>query len=42
MRYIINNNTDPYFNIALEEYCLMHVDPGEDDFCFGRMNPPLS
>ena len=41
MRYIINNNTDPYFNIALEEYCLMHVDPGEDYFLLWQNEPSI-
>ena len=41
MRYIINNSTDPYFNIALEEYCLMHVDPGEDYFMLWQNEPSI-
>ena len=41
MRYIINNSTDPYFNIALEEYCLMHVDPGEDYFLLWQNEPSI-
>lgn len=41
MRYIVNNNTDPYFNIALEEYCLMHVDPGEDYFLLWQNEPSI-
>ncbi|MFA5636386.1 MAG: lipoate--protein ligase, partial [Anaerovoracaceae bacterium] len=41
MRYIINNSTDPYFNIALEEYCLMHVDPGEDYFLLWQNDPSI-
>lgn len=41
MRYIINNSTDPYFNIALEEYCLMHVDPKEDYFLLWQNQPSV-
>lgn len=41
MRYIINNSTDPYFNIALEEYCLMHVDPGENYFLLWQNEPSI-
>ncbi|GAB1476403.1 lipoate--protein ligase [Bacillota bacterium] len=41
MRYIINNSTDPYFNIALEEYCLMYVDPGEDYFLLWQNEPAI-
>lgn len=41
MRYIINNNTDPYFNIALEEYCLMNIDVGEDYFILWQNEPSV-
>ena len=41
MRYIINNSTNPFFNIALEEYCLMHVDPGEDYFLLWQNEPSI-
>lgn len=41
MKYIINNSTDPYFNIALEEYCLMQVDPGEDYFFLWQNEPAV-
>ncbi|HZK02435.1 MAG TPA: hypothetical protein VFC96_06210, partial [Anaerovoracaceae bacterium] len=41
MRYIVNNSTDPYFNIALEEYCLMHIDPGEDYFLLWQNEPSI-
>ena len=26
MRYILNESTDPYFNLAAEEYLLKHTD----------------
>jgi lipoate-protein ligase A len=41
MRYIVNSNTDPYFNIALEEYCLMNVNPGEDYFLLWQNEPSI-
>ncbi len=41
MKYIVNNSTDPYFNIALEEYCLMNVDPGEDYFLLWQNQPAI-
>lgn len=41
MRYIINNSTNPYFNIALEEYCLMNVDVGEDYFILWQNEPSI-
>lgn len=41
MRYIKNTSTDPYYNIALEEYCLMHVDPGEDYFLLWQNEPSI-
>ncbi len=41
MRYIVNSSTDPYFNIALEEYCLMNVDPGESYFLLWQNDPSI-
>jgi lipoate-protein ligase A len=41
MRYIINNSTNPYYNIALEEYCLMNVDVGEDYFILWQNEPSI-
>lgn len=41
MRYIVNNSTDPYFNIALEEYCLMNIDPDEDYFLLWQNTPSI-
>lgn len=41
MRYIVNNSTDPFFNIALEEYCLMNVNPGEDYFLLWQNRPSI-
>lgn len=41
MRYIINKRTDPYFNIALEEYCLMNVDPGQAYFILWQNEPSI-
>lgn len=25
MKYLINNSTDPYFNLAFDEYCLENI-----------------
>ena len=36
MRYIINEKTNPKYNLALEEYVLKNLD-GEF-FSYGRMN----
>lgn len=41
MRYIINNNKNPYYNIALEEYCLMNIDVGEDYFILWQNEPSI-
>lgn len=39
MRYIINKSTDPYFNLALDEYAMKHIDV-EEDFFFLWQNKP--
>ena len=41
MRYIINNCKNPYYNIALEEYCLMNIDVGEDYFILWQNEPAI-
>lgn len=41
MRYIINNSKNPYYNIALEEYCLMNIDVGEDYFILWQNEPSI-
>lgn len=32
MKYIINKSTDPYFNLALDEYAMKHIECDEDFF----------
>lgn len=39
MKTILNNNTDPFFNLALEEYLLKHLDLGDDVFYLWRNDP---
>lgn len=39
MRYIINESTDPYFNLALDEYAMRNLDI-EDDIFFLWQNAP--
>jgi len=41
MRYVINNSKNPYFNLALEEYCLRHIDVGEDYFILWQNKPAV-
>lgn len=41
MRYVINNSKNPYFNLALEEYCLKHIDVGEDYFMLWQNKPSV-
>ena len=38
MQQIINPSADPYFNMALEEYCIMHL-PAQDDYFMLWQNP---
>jgi lipoate---protein ligase len=38
MRYLINESTYPYFNLAFDEYALLHLNV--DDFFFIRRNTP--
>lgn len=33
MKYLINNSTDPYFNLAFDEYCLENI-PSEEPYFF--------
>lgn len=41
MRYILNPSVDPYYNLALEEYCLKHVDMDEDYFLLWQNKPSI-
>ena len=39
MKYLINNSTDPYFNLAFDEYCLENI-PSEEPYFFLWRNRP--
>ncbi|MBK5251986.1 MAG: lipoate--protein ligase [Peptostreptococcaceae bacterium] len=41
MKFILNNSTDPYYNLALEEYCLKNVDMDEDYFLLWQNAPAI-
>lgn len=41
MNYIINKNTNPYYNLALEEYCLNNIHLGEDYFVLWQNEPSI-
>lgn len=41
MRYIINESTNPYFNLALDEYALKNIDVNEDYFILWRNEPSI-
>lgn len=41
MRYLINNSTDPYFNLAFDEYCLENIHSVEPYFFLWRNRPAV-
>lgn len=41
MRYLINKSTNPYFNLALDEYAMKHIDVDEDFFFLWRNEPSV-
>jgi lipoate-protein ligase A len=41
MKYIINNSTDPYFNLAFDEYCLENIHSEEPYFYLWRNRPAV-
>lgn len=41
MRYLINKSTNPYFNLALDEYAMRHIDIDEDFFFLWRNEPAV-
>lgn len=41
MRYLLNPHTDPYFNMALDEYCLEHDIVGEPFFYLWQNRPSV-
>ena len=41
MKYLINNSTDPYFNLAFDEYCLENIQSEEPYFFLWRNRPSV-
>ncbi len=41
MRFAVNNSTDPYFNMAFDEYCLQQYSSDEDFFYLWRNRPAV-
>ena len=41
MKYIINKSTDPFFNLALDEYAMKHIDVDEDFFFLWQNAPSV-
>lgn len=41
MRYLVNNSTDPHFNMALDEWCLEHLDVSVPVFYLWRNRPSV-
>ena len=41
MKYLINNSTDPYFNLAFDEYCLENIQSEEPYFLLWRNRPAV-
>ena len=41
MRYLLNNSTDPYFNMALDEFCLENIVLDEPYFYLWRNHPSV-
>ena len=41
MRYLTNNSTDPYFNLAFDEYCLENIVSREPYFFLWRNRPSV-
>ena len=41
MRYLLNNSTDPYFNMALDEFCLENIVLDEPYFFLWRNRPSV-
>jgi len=41
MRYLRNTSTDPYFNMAFDEYCLERLPSGENFFFLWRNRPSV-
>lgn len=41
MRYILNESTNPYYNLALDEYAMKHIDEDDDFFILWQNEPSV-
>lgn len=41
MKYLVNKSTDPYFNMAFDEWCLENIDIGEPVFYLWKNRPSV-
>lgn len=41
MKYLINSSTNPYYNLALDEYAMQSIDVGEDYFFLWQNDPSI-
>lgn len=41
MQFLVNKSTNPFFNLALEEYLLKNVDIRKTTLFFGKMSLQL-
>lgn len=41
MQFLVNKSTNPFFNLALEEYLLKNVDIKEDYFILWQNEPTI-
>lgn len=41
MKYLVNESTDPYFNMAFDEWCLENIDVGEPVFYLWKNRPSV-
>jgi len=41
MKYVINESTDPFYNMAFDEWCLQNLPADEQVFCLWRNRPSV-
>lgn len=41
MKFLVNNSTDPHYNMAFDEWCLEHLNAGEPVFYLWRNRPSV-